>query len=107
MMCRDANSSKEMNGSRSYWKQPFARKTAITSLLTLLWAIPGSFAGSVAAPYEVGMWEGFRPAAISYTFDDNLASQYSTAVPMFHAAGFRMTLNTVITLLTHFTLAHA
>src|SRR3974390_944806 len=107
MMCRDANSSKEMNGSRSYWKQPFARKTAITSLLTLLWTVPGSVGGSVPAPYEVGIWEGFRPAAISYTFDDNLASQYSTAVPMFHAAGFRMTLNTVINYWTTFTWAQA
>jgi oligosaccharide reducing-end xylanase len=70
-------------------------------------AIPSSFAGSVAAPYEVGTWEGFRPAAISYTFDDNLASQYATAVPMFHAAGFRMTLNTVINYWTSFTWAQA
>jgi hypothetical protein len=57
---------------------------------------PASFAGSVAAPYEIGTWEGFRPAAISYTFDDNLPNQYTIAVPMFHAAGFKMTLFTVI-----------
>src|ERR1039457_1849949 len=53
-------------------------------------------AGSVAAPYEIGTWEGFRPAAITYTFDDNLPNQYAIAVPMFHAAGFRMTLFTVV-----------
>jgi len=53
-------------------------------------------AGSVAAPYEIGTWEGFRPAAISYTFDDNLPNQYAIAVPMFHAAGFKMTLFTVV-----------
>ena len=46
-------------------------------------------AGSVAAPYEIGTWEGFRPAAITYTFDDNLPNQYAIAVPMFHAAGFK------------------
>ena len=57
---------------------------------------PASFAGSVAAPYEIGTWEGFRPAAISYTFDDNLPNQYTIAVPMFHAAGFKMTLFTVV-----------
>jgi oligosaccharide reducing-end xylanase len=96
-----------MNGSRPYLKLCFAKKTAITSLLTLLWAVPAGFAGSVAAPYEVGTWEGFRPAAISYTFDDNLASQYATAVPMFHTAGFRMTLNTVINYWTTFTWAQA
>ena len=62
-----------------------------------------SFAGSVAAPYEIGTWEGFRPAAISYTFDDNLPNQYAIAVPMFHAAGFKMTLFTVINYWTSFT----
>ena len=58
--------------------------------------VPVSRAGSVAAPYEIGTWEGFRPAAITYTFDDNLPNQYAIAVPMFHAAGFKLTLNTVI-----------
>jgi oligosaccharide reducing-end xylanase len=53
-------------------------------------------AGSVAVPYEIGTWEGFRPAAITYTFDDNLPNQYTIAVPMFHAAGFKMTLFTVV-----------
>src|ERR1035441_5316262 len=57
---------------------------------------PASFAGSVAVPYEIGTWEGFRPAAITYTFDDNLPNQYAIAVPMFHAAGFKMTLFTVV-----------
>ena len=53
-------------------------------------------AGSVAAPYEIGAWEGFRSAAITYTFDDNLPNQYAIAVPMFHTAGFKMTLFTVV-----------
>ncbi|MGD0251226.1 MAG: polysaccharide deacetylase family protein [Verrucomicrobiota bacterium] len=56
---------------------------------------PASFAGSVAAPYQIGTWEGFRPAAISYTFDDDCPNQYVEAVPMFHAAGLKMTLFTV------------
>src|SRR5208337_4685882 len=59
-------------------------------------------AGSVAAPYQIGTWEGFRPAAISYTFDDNVPNQYSIAVPMFHQAGFKMTLFTVINYWTSF-----
>ena len=76
-------------------------------MLAMLLTVPGSLAGSVAPPYEVGTWEGFRPAAVSFTFDDNLISQYNTAVPMFHAAGFRMTLNTVINYWTSFTWADA
>jgi hypothetical protein len=63
----------------------------ITTVIPLI-----GFAGSVAAPYEIGTWEGFRPAAVSYTFDDNLPNQYAIAVPMFHAAGFKMTLFTVV-----------
>src|SRR5208282_995599 len=54
-----------------------------------------SRAGSVAAPYAIGAWEGFRPAAVSYTFDDDCPNQYAKAVPMFHAAGIKMTLFTV------------
>ena len=54
-----------------------------------------SLAGSVAAPYEIGTWRGFRSAAISYTFDDDLPNQYAVAVPMFNAKGFKITLFTV------------
>lgn len=54
-----------------------------------------SLAGSVAAPYQVGTWRGFRPAAISYTFDDDCPNQYAVAVPMFNARGFKITLFTV------------
>jgi oligosaccharide reducing-end xylanase len=54
-----------------------------------------SSAGTVSAPYEIGTWSGFRPGAISYTFDDDTTNQYAVAVPMFNAKGFRMTLFTV------------
>jgi len=56
-----------------------------------------SLAGSVVAPYEIGTWRGFRPAAISYTFDDDLPNQYAVAVPMFNARNFKLTLFTVTT----------
>ncbi|HLX95430.1 MAG TPA: polysaccharide deacetylase family protein [Verrucomicrobiae bacterium] len=61
---------------------------------------PAGFAGTVAAPYQLGTWEGFRPAAISYTFDDDCPNQYAIAVPMFHAAGIKMTLFTVTSWVT-------
>ena len=54
-----------------------------------------SLAGSVAAPYEIGTWRGFRAAAISYTFDDDLSNQYAVAIPMLNARGFKATLFTV------------
>jgi oligosaccharide reducing-end xylanase len=64
--------------------------------LAWLSALTVGRAGSVAAPYAIGTWEGFRTAAVTYTFDDNLPNQYAIAVPMFHAAGFKMTLFTVV-----------
>jgi oligosaccharide reducing-end xylanase len=88
----------------NYLKQPFLNSSFVSSLvfLMLAFAISPSRAGSVAAPYEIGTWEGFRTAAISYTFDDNLTNQYVTAVPMFHRAGFKITLNTIIDYWTTF-----
>jgi peptidoglycan-N-acetylglucosamine deacetylase len=54
-------------------------------------------AGTVSPPYQIGTWRGFSQAAVSYTFDDDLPNQYSIAVPMFNAKGFKMTLFTVTT----------
>ena len=70
-------------------------KTVVVFFSVMASAILASFAGSVAAPYQIGTWEGFRPAAISYTFDDDLPNQYAIAVPMFNAKGFKLTLFTV------------
>ena len=52
------------------------------------------FSQSVASPYEVGTWQGFRTAAISYTFDDNCTNQLALAVPMFNEFNFKLTLFT-------------
>ncbi|RPI04114.1 MAG: T9SS C-terminal target domain-containing protein [Ignavibacteriae bacterium] len=52
-------------------------------------------AQSVDTPYEVATWQGFRSAAISYTFDDNCPNQLSIAVPMFNEFDFKLTLFTV------------
>ena len=49
----------------------------------------------VESPCEIATWQGFRKAAITYTFDDGLTNQYAIAVPMFNAKGLRMTLFTI------------
>lgn len=67
------------------------RITALVGTLMALGACPAQ-AASVAAPYEVADWEGFREAAVSYTFDDSCSNQFAIAVPMFNEAGFKMTL---------------
>lgn len=50
----------------------------------------------VASPFEVGVWQGFKPAAVSYTFDDNCPNQLATAVPLFDKFRLKLTLFTVI-----------
>jgi len=87
-------------------KKPFVNSFFISPVVVFLMMASTALvsrAGSIAAPYEIGTWEGFRPAAISYTFDDNVPNQYSIAVPMFHQAGFKITLFTVINYWTTFT----
>ncbi len=54
------------------------------------------YAGTIASPYEVGNWPGFRTAAVTYTFDDGCSNQYAVAIPMFNEFGFKMTLYPVI-----------
>jgi oligosaccharide reducing-end xylanase len=49
----------------------------------------------VTSPYQVGTWLGFRTCAISYTFDDGCANQFTKAIPMFDEVGYKLTLFTV------------
>jgi oligosaccharide reducing-end xylanase len=53
------------------------------------------YSQTVASPYEVGNWPGFRTAAVSYTFDDDCSNQLAIAVPMFNEFGYKLTLFTV------------
>jgi peptidoglycan/xylan/chitin deacetylase (PgdA/CDA1 family) len=54
------------------------------------------FSKTVDTPYVVATWHNFCPAAVSYTFDDGLAHQFTVGIPMFNAKGFKLTLFTVI-----------
>jgi len=70
-------------------------KTAIAFFPIITLTASVSLAGSVVSPYEIGTWRGFRPAAISYTFDDGCSNQFAVAIPMFDQKGFKLTLFTV------------
>ena len=63
-------------------------------MLGLAAALPGR-GGTVAAPYQVGTWAGFRNGAVSFTFDDDCANQYIIAQPLFQSNNLNMTLFTV------------
>jgi peptidoglycan/xylan/chitin deacetylase (PgdA/CDA1 family) len=49
-----------------------------------------------AQDYEIGTWCGFADAAITYTFDDATAKQYTVAIPMLNEFDFKATFFPVI-----------
>jgi oligosaccharide reducing-end xylanase len=51
-----------------------------------------AYSGTVASPYEVGNWQGFRTAAVTYTFDDHCSNQFAIAVPLFNEFDYDLTL---------------
>lgn len=79
-------------------RKSVALKTGLIFLLVQIPGVPVLFGGSVAPPYEIGTWYGFKQAAISFTFDDvpTNPNQFSEALPMFNAKGLKMTLYPVI-----------
>ncbi len=50
------------------------------------------YSRTIAPPYEVGTWQGFKPAAVSYTFDDGTSNQLPVAIPIFNQYNFDATL---------------
>ncbi|MEO6095920.1 MAG: polysaccharide deacetylase family protein [Fibrobacteria bacterium] len=48
-------------------------------------------AAVVDTPYTVGTWQGFRPAALSMTFDDGLPNQYTTLLNLLNQYGYKAT----------------
>ncbi|TDN40316.1 T9SS type A sorting domain-containing protein [Hymenobacter sp. UV11] len=66
-------------------------------LLPLVAALgsPFTLLAQVNPAYEVATWRQFKPAAISYTLDDNTSNQLPVAIPLFDKYGFKTTLFTV------------
>jgi oligosaccharide reducing-end xylanase len=71
----------------------FSKKLFITLILVLSCK---SFSQNGNSPYEIGTWQGFRTAAVCFTFDDNCPNQLALALPMFDKYNFKMTFYTVI-----------
>ena len=69
-------------------------KVKLSIILTIL-AVSiccNTFSQTNPAPYEVATWQGFKNAAVSYTFDDNCPNQLPVAIPLFNSFGFRTTM---------------
>lgn len=67
----------------------------ILTILAVLISILPVYAQTVDSPYEVGIWQGFRSAAISYTFDDGSPNHYAKAIPLFDEFGYHLTMFTI------------
>jgi peptidoglycan-N-acetylglucosamine deacetylase len=61
------------------------------------------FSKTIPSPYQVGIWPGFRAAAINYTFDDGCSNQFKIAIPMFDEFGFKLTLFTITSWISDWT----
>jgi len=65
-------------------------------LIMILISMAGmACAQTVEAPYEVGKWQGFRTAAISFTFDDGSPNQFTRAIPLFNEFNYKLTMFTI------------
>jgi hypothetical protein len=71
------------------------RINAILLTVVFLATVSTSYSRTIDPNYAVGTWQGFRTAAISYTFDDGCPFQYTKAIPMFNEYGYKLTMFTV------------
>jgi len=73
-------------------------KTKITFLFTVIIVVffTSTISFSQNSSYEIATWEGFRTAAVTFTFDDNCANQFSAAVPIFDKYGYKASFYPVI-----------
>ena len=78
----------------------------ICSAAVILMTCNTGKSGTIDSPYEVGTWQGFTKAAITYTFDDGNSNQFAIALPMFDELGFKMTLFTVSVYVDNYNLAY-
>ncbi|MGD0597424.1 MAG: polysaccharide deacetylase family protein [Sedimentisphaerales bacterium] len=67
----------------------------ILLLAAFLAACNAGYSRTIDPNYQVGTWQGFRTAAITYTFDDGCPYQYTIAIPMFNEYGYKLTMFTV------------
>lgn len=73
------------------------KKLYVTFATILIFSVISYSQVVVDTPYTIATWQGFRPAAISFTFDDGCSNQFAVAIPMFNLKGLTATFYTVIT----------
>ncbi|HTF82105.1 MAG TPA: glycosyl hydrolase family 8, partial [Cytophagales bacterium] len=58
----------------------------------LMLCVSISSLAQVPAAYQVGRWHKFKPAAVTYTLDDNTSNQLPVAIPLFNQYNFKATM---------------
>jgi hypothetical protein len=71
-------------------------KGTISFLLLLLSGMSNILFAQIPSNWQVGTWYQFKPAALTYTFDDNCSKQLPVALPLFDAYNFKVSFCTVI-----------
>lgn len=67
----------------------------VVSVFLMVWGVSGLNA-QIPQAYEMATWQGFKKAAVTYTFDDNTANQLPVALPLFDKYNFKATFFPVI-----------
>jgi oligosaccharide reducing-end xylanase len=71
------------------------KANGILACIVFLIAVNAGYSRTIDPNYAVGTWQGFRTAAVTYTFDDGCPYQYTIAIPMFNQYGYKLTMFTV------------
>lgn len=61
------------------------------------------YSRTIAAPYEVGTWQGFKTAAVTFTHDDDCSNQLAVAIPLYNQYGMKATFFLVTDWVTNWT----
>jgi hypothetical protein len=70
------------------------KKINVITLLAAFFIVCNmGYCGTIAAPYQVGTWSGFRTAAVTYVSDGAyMTNLYSIGIPMFNSYSYKLTM---------------
>jgi len=78
-------------------------KSKILYLCLFVAFLSMQISAQIASGYEVADWSGYRTCAVTYTFDDNSAKQFTVVQPIFDKYGYKMTFFVITKKITSWT----
>ena len=79
------------------------RVNVILLVVAFLAASNMGYSRTIAPPYEVGTWQGFKTAAVTWTHDDDCSNQLAIAIPLYNQYGMKATFFLVTDWVTNWT----